>query len=149
MGTRRSSVGHFFPVPSIKQSQKSFRKLTRIQLTSRFLSPEWRLGSHLAANGLFKVVNLIFVHSFQRSLVVTCSCFSSQANPNCIAVGSVKDVEEVDISCLLSPEQVMWNDDELDHEMTDAQRRRFVKCKETNLDKMSIIMIAGLISRLL
>ena len=61
----------------------------------------------------------------------------------------MKDVEEVDISCLLSPEQVMWNDDELDHEMTDAQRRRFVKCKETNLDKMSIIIMAGLISRLL
>ena len=61
----------------------------------------------------------------------------------------MKDVEEVDISCLLSPEQVMWNDDELDHEMTDAQRRRFVKCKEINLDKMSIIMITGLISRLL
>ena len=61
----------------------------------------------------------------------------------------MKDVGEVDISCLLSPEQVMWNDDELDHEMTDSQRRRFVKCKETNLDKMSIIMIAGLISRLL
>ena len=58
-------------------------------------------------------------------------------------------MEEVDISCLLSPEQVMWNDDELDHEMTDAQRRRFVKCKETNLDKISIIIIADLISSLL
>ena len=61
----------------------------------------------------------------------------------------MKDVEEVDISCLLSPEQVMWNDDELDHEMTDAQRRRFVKCKETNLDKISVIIIADLISSLL
>ena len=50
----------------------------------------------------------------------------------------MKDVEEVDISCLLSPEQVMWNDDELDHEMTDAQRRRFVKCKETNLDYLQV-----------
>ena len=49
----------------------------------------------------------------------------------------------MDISCFLSPEQVMWNDDELDHEMTDAQRRRFVKCKETNLDKISIIIMAG------
>ena len=82
-------------------------------------------------------------------MVVTCNFFRSQANPNCIAVGSVKDVEEVDISCLLSPEQVMWNDDELDHEMTDILRRRFVKFKETNWDKISIIIIAGLISRFL
>ena len=82
-------------------------------------------------------------------MVVTCNFFRSQANPNCIAVGSVKDVEEVDISCLLSPEQVMWNDDELDHEMTDTLRRRFVKFKETNWDKISIIIIAGLISRFL
>ena len=61
----------------------------------------------------------------------------------------MKDVEEVDISRLLSPEQVMWNDDELDHEMTDTLRRRFVKCKETNWDKISIIIIADLISRFL
>ena len=60
----------------------------------------------------------------------------------------MKDVEEVDISCLLSPEQVMWNDDELDHEMTDAQRGRFVKFKETNWDKITIIKLRP-ISRLL
>ena len=45
----------------------------------------------------------------------------------------MKDVEEVDISCFMSPEQVMWNDDELDHEMTDTQRRRFVNLFGQNI----------------
>lgn len=50
---------------------------------------------------------------------------SSQANPNFIAVGSLKDVEEVDISRVLSPEPLLWADDEAERELTDAQRRRY------------------------
>ena len=50
---------------------------------------------------------------------------SSQANPNFIAVGSLKDVEEVDISRLLNPEPLLWADDEVEREQSDAQRRRY------------------------
>ncbi|KAJ7385421.1 DmX-like protein 1 [Desmophyllum pertusum] len=47
----------------------------------------------------------------------------NKANPNCIAVGSLKDIDEVDISRVLSPEPLLWADDEAEREQSDAQRR--------------------------
>lgn len=51
--------------------------------------------------------------------------FVFQANPNCIAVGSLKDIEEVDICRVLSPEPLLWAEDEAEREQSDAQRRRY------------------------
>ena len=40
-------------------------------------------------------------------------------------MGSLKDVEEVDISRVLSPEPLLWAEDEVEREQSDAQRRRY------------------------
>jgi len=55
-------------------------------------------------------------------LFIVCSF---QANSNFIAVGSLKDVEEVDISRVLNPEPLLWADDEAEREQIDVQRRRY------------------------
>ena len=57
-----------------------------------------------------------------------CTVFLFQANPNFVAVGSLKDVEEVDVSCLFSPEPLMWTDDEGEREQNERRFSKFNFC---------------------
>lgn len=46
-----------------------------------------------------------------------------QANPNVIAVGTLRDVQEIDVSHILSPEPVPWTDEESEAENGDSSRK--------------------------
>ncbi|XP_068740234.1 dmX-like protein 2 [Montipora capricornis] len=62
----------------------------------------------------------------------------NKANPNFIAVGSVKDVDEVDISRFMSPEPMMWTEDENEREQNErSDEPDFTQSGNTSPQKTS------------